>query len=150
MTFPIFVLYVASGFIQAPALAYVNTDNPPRREGGRMSYLERLKQGHAFSIEEVLANKEAIAAEGFWTDRIFLLPADLKGRIGILAQLVVVAISNLEEIRTSRTDYSMDDALKLRLKRLSQALAYLTNSASFRDNKLYPFDKVELESRLKP
>ena len=115
-----------------------------------MSYLERLKQGHAFSIEEVLANKEAIAAEGFWTDRIFLLPADLKGRIGILAQLVVVAISNLEEIRTSRTDYSMDDALKLRLKRLSQALAYLTNSASFRDNKLYPFDKVELESRLKP
>ena len=108
-------------------------------DAARQLFRERAERGGAFDPTEVIKSADAIRSEGLWPDRVFLLFSDPKERMRCLGNLLVIMS------RWSVRDLAIDDSLRSEVRSLTQALSYLFNCASFRDGKLYDFDKFQLE-----
>jgi len=83
---------------------------------------------------------------GFIADSLLAIPTKYKNRFILMVNILKELISQGDGGK--RLDINQD--LWGELKRLTQCLVYLTNSASFRDDKCkyFDFDKVEINKNL--
>lgn len=83
---------------------------------------------------------------GFTADYLFAIPSKYKNRFILLVNLLKQMVS--EGDGGKRLD--IHENLWGELKRLTQCLVYLTNSASFRDDRCryFDFDKIEINKKL--
>jgi len=115
-------------------------DNPVRKFTSE-EITKHLGSGYPITAEEMIANRSPLAEAGYYPDVCVPIAESFTLRVKTWA-------NNLSHMVTAFRDIPVETKIVAELRILSRALAYLVNSASFRDKKYHEFDKIEIDRKV--